>query len=703
MWGKLKAFHDSDSHYYMGWSGLDHAKKWLGFDLKDFLQFHHGQYHHSEVLLPELITLHATYRMLDGSENNPLYDGIGGQFLRADPNTSYYADGIELPAGDTRPSAREISNVIFNQTDSDPNAAGLSNMFWLWGQFVDHDIDLTGGAIMPGAFNISVPTGDPHFDPNATGTVEIHLTRSGFDETTGGMTGSQREQVNDITPFIDGSMIYGVDEVRNDFIRDVGGKLKVSEGDLLPYNTAGLPNAGGPGDSLFLAGDIRANEHVALTSLHTLFVREHNRLVDEINELHPEFTDEQLYQEAKVLVEAELQAITFNDFLPLLLGEGAIDAYSGYDSTVNPEIANLFATAAYRFGHTMLASELNRLSESGDEYSGGHLSLQQAFFAPYLLQDEGSLDSLMRGMSATTAESLDTLIVDDVRNFLFGQPGSGGFDLAALNIQRGRDHGLPDYNSAREAYGLDALSSFDELTSDTALASLLSDLYGDINNVDVFVGGLAEEVHAGLLGELFYTIVLEQFLRIRDGDQLWYENRLTPEEIDWVNDLHLSDILKANTDIDYLQENVFISFMRLGGDEGRNILEGSDDHDLIIGFGGRDTLYGHDNDDELFGGRGNDRLFGGEGDDRLIGEWGNDFLQGGAGDDEFVITSGVDSIADWAPGDKIDISYFNVNYENLSFTQLHDDTLVHIENHPDVMLKLLDVDYDSLSETDFIF
>ena len=192
-----------------------------------------------------------------------------------------------------------------------------------------------------------------------------------------------------------------------------------------------------------------------------------------------------------MIVEAEIQSITYNEFLPLLLGKNGLDEYKGYDSSVNPEIANLFATAAYRLGHTMLSSQMLRLTEKGHEYEHGHLALKDAFFRPDKLVSEDTMDPILRGLAASHAEAIDTFIIDDVRNFLFGPPGAGGFDLASLNIQRGRDHGLPDYNTAREAYGLTKVTSFSEITSDTVLAGKLKALYGTVDNIDVFVGGLA--------------------------------------------------------------------------------------------------------------------------------------------------------------------------------------------------------------------
>ena len=135
------------------------------------------------------------------------------------------------------------------------------------------------------------------------------------------------------------------------------GRLKTShEGRLLPFNEQGLENEGGRDlESLFVAGDVRANEQIGLIAMHTLFVREHNRLADIIADQDPDLSGDEIYQLARKIVGAQNQAVTFNEFLPLLLGPDAIGAYTGYDPSVDPAIASEFSAAAFRVGHTMLS------------------------------------------------------------------------------------------------------------------------------------------------------------------------------------------------------------------------------------------------------------------------------------------------------------------------------------------------------------
>ncbi|MEE9452540.1 MAG: peroxidase family protein [Gammaproteobacteria bacterium] len=587
------------------------------------------------------------YRTIDGSGNNidqENWGQAGELFIRTTP--SDYGDGLNTPAGADRPSAREISNEIFNQDVSIPDPFHSSAYFWVWGQFVDHDIDLTAGG-MTELFNIEVPLGDPYFDPFNTGTVEIPLGRSAVGEGTGEL-GVPREQVNEVTAYLDASAVYGSDGDRSAFIRDTSGKLTLSEDGFLPYNDGTLANAGLPGmdaEDLYLAGDVRANENVALTAMHTVFAREHNRLVDELVAKHPEYSDEQLYQEARVIVEAYMQHITYDEFLPLLLGKDALSTYQGYDDSIDPQINNSFATAAYRFGHSMLTASLDRVNEDGSESALGHMLLRDAFFTPENIDSADEVNSLLRGLGTQTSQMLDTPMIDEVRNFLFGPPGSGGFDLAALNIQRGRDHGLSDYNAARVAFGLAAVITFSDITSNLELQDQLESLYGTVDNIDLFVGGLAEDpMGDSMLGELFTTVIADQFTRIRDGDRFWYEDRLTTEQIELVKDTSLADLVLRNTDIDYLQDQLLYAYDRIGGTDGNDHLVGGELSDLMIGFDGKDVLKGNDGDDTLFGGAGKDILQGGNDNDTLHGEEGRDLLIGGNGNDLLFGDEGNDQL-----------------------------------------------------------
>ncbi|MGK7958243.1 MAG: peroxidase family protein [Crocosphaera sp.] len=526
----------------------------------------------------------AEFRSMDGTNNNlenVTYGSVGSDLLRL--SGVGYEDGFSVPRGgleiETRvlPSPRAISNTISSQSRSLPNSSNVSDWMWQWGQFLDHDLSLSPiGDSEP--FNIPVPAGDAFFDPFNTGTQEIGLNRSESNTDSFGV----HQQFNEITAYIDASNVYGSDSSRINLLRtnDGTGKLisvNAANGEkLLMLNTVGLPNETG-GDTnaekFFVSGDVRPNEQVGLLATHSLFMREHNRVADDIktrldngetalvDKLQASSLSEGdfIFESARKVVGAQMQIITYDQWLPLVLGENALDEYSGYDDQIDASISTEFSTAAFRFGHTMLSPDLLRVDNEGNTVAS--LSLQDSFFNPEEVLNNG-IDTLLMGLASQLAQELDTFLVDDVRNFLFGPPGAGGFDLASLNLQRGRDHGLPDINTVRLALGLTPYATFLELTGgDEDLAMAFADAYDDINDVDLWIAGLAEKkVNGGLLGETFSRIVVDQFTRSRDGDRFFYLNDL--EHLNALDPtletVTLSQIIRRNSSIQRIQDNAFL-------------------------------------------------------------------------------------------------------------------------------------------------
>ena len=514
---------------------------------------------------------------LTGTESLYSFDGTGNNASEATwgaagtalmrKATAGYADGVAAAAGDTRPSARAISNALSAQDSSIVNNRDMSDFVYVWGQFLDHDIDLSDVGKTE-SLPISVPVGDQWFDPESTGTKTVSFRRSVAAAGTGTSTSNPRQQVNEVTAFVDGSQVYGSSKARADALRTFsGGLMRTSTGNMLPFNTGGLANANDshvmPDSKLYLAGDVRANENPDLISLQTLFMREHNRLATQLASEHPTWSDEQLYHAARQIVIGEIQSITYNEFLPALLGRNSIRAYSGYRSDVNPSIANEFSTAAYRFGHSLLDSEIGRLNNDGSE-AGAPISLADAFFNsgvfdPSAPNRAGDIDPFLKAAASGNAQEVDLSVVDELRNMLFGAPGSGGFDLAALNIQRGRDHGLADYNTVRAAYGLAKVKSFAEITPDAKTQQELKELYGTVDDIDLWVGGLAEKHAPGSsVGPLFQRIIADQFTRLRDGDSNWYQAIFRGQQLRQIDDTRLSDVIRRNTALTSVQPNAFI-------------------------------------------------------------------------------------------------------------------------------------------------
>ena len=185
---------------------------------------------------------------------------------------------------------------------------------------------------------------------------------------------------------------------------------------------------------------------------------------------------------------------------------------------------------------------------SGFDYTDtadtGHFAIRtcNSFWNPQVPISETNVDALYLGMSSQATEREDTIITPDLRGKVFGPLDFTRRDLMAINMQRARDHGLPDFNTARRAYGLDALTSFEELNPLYGIDEIvtrniedLRDVYNnDINRCDIWACGLAETIPTDTPdpelqriagpGELFSEVLFDQFMRIRHGDRFWWEN-----------------------------------------------------------------------------------------------------------------------------------------------------------------------------------
>ncbi|WP_051957479.1 peroxidase family protein [Altibacter lentus] len=530
------------------------------------------------LLLIGLEGLAQENRSFDGTGNNAANPdwGVAKKNFR-NYTTNGYTDLISEPGGLDRENPRVVSNALGSQSEFMANELDLSDFVWGWGQFIDHDVNLNDDNFSE-AHDIPVPECDALFDPFCTGTVTIRMFRSLSDPATGTNAGNPRKHVNEITSFIDGSGVYGSDENRANWLRThIDGKLKTSAGNLLPWNTVdgeygseidptapfmvldGFPLP----EKFFVGGDVRINEQPGLMAFHTLWVLEHNRLCDELKVQHPSWTDEQLFQRARKIVGALIEVVTYEEFLPIM--GVTLAPYTGYDPTVDPTIMNVFSAAGYRFGHTMVNGRIVRYDEAGNDWSFGAVDLRNAFFNPLILKDEGGIAPFFRGLAAQKHQKVDPMIMDDIRNFLFGPPGAGGLDLLSINIARARERGLPDYNTIRQDILLTPHADFNSLTSDPNLSSVLQTVYGDISKVDPWIGFMSEDhLPNSIIGEGMSTLLKMQFEFLRDGDRFYYENdpAFSSDEITALKNTTLSEIILRNTDIETLQENVFIAVPR---------------------------------------------------------------------------------------------------------------------------------------------
>ena len=302
--------------------------------------------------------------------------------------------------------------------------------------------------------------------------------------------------------------------------------------------------------------------------MHTVWHREHNWLARQLYLAGLESgkyagvseddgtMDEEIFAMARQLLVAEYQHVVYNEYLPALLGRAISPPYKGYDASVNPTARNEFQVAAFRYGHSQ-ANDVVFRAVHEDTGSGRKRvmieskNMHESYFQTQRLIREGGVDPVVRGITTQVAQAIDSHAADSVRNFLFGPrqvaASAHGLDLVATNIQRGRDHGIPDYNTVRTSYGLPPRESFSDITSNASRASKLEMLYGSVDDLDLFVAGLCEDKVAGSLGETFARIVEDQFVAMRDGDSHWFEATLDEKSAESVRKHSgFADILTRN-------------------------------------------------------------------------------------------------------------------------------------------------------------
>ncbi|XP_076326372.1 chorion peroxidase-like [Tachypleus tridentatus] len=256
----------------------------------------------------------------------------------------------------------------------------------------------------------------------------------------------------------------------------------------------------------FLAGDERVNEQIHLTVLHTLYVRDHNRIAIELGRLNPHWDDERIYHEARHIMAGSVQHITFNEFLPMTVGEEMIHRYNltlnpeghwnGYDPKVHMGMSNAFQAAAFRFGHTHIQGMVRRYNKFHEFI--GEDPLRTLLRQPYIVYEPGKMDELIGGLINTPAQVYDPFITMEVTNHLFEEPPQPfGMDLIAFNIMRGRETGVPGYNSYREWCGLGRAKTFEELepvlSNGTALR--YSQIYKHPDDIDLWSGGISSTAY----------------------------------------------------------------------------------------------------------------------------------------------------------------------------------------------------------------
>eukprot|EP00094_Tigriopus_californicus_P005399 TCALIF_05205-PA protein Name:"Similar to Pxt Chorion peroxidase (Drosophila melanogaster)" AED:0.03 eAED:0.03 QI:113/0.9/0.90/1/1/1/11/71/1447 len=549
----------------------------------------------------------APYRSVDGVCNN-LQNPFWGSFLHSYERflKPEYSDGKVMPRGaryDSKkgyrsvlPSPRQISaNFHINRNISDPTH---SHMLMQFAQFIAHDI--TG--LARDDFDCCKPefqSAFPCFHVDLRGDAIF----SRFNKTCMAFTRSSwncqtnvpwMEQLNGVTSFIDASNVYGSNPAKSLLIRGGGnrrGGVLVENPKLNRFNIPtradlGLPSNDHESGSDFISGDSRNALQPTLLSLHNLFLLEHNRIAQAIlkamrgklDHLDEKDRDELLFQESRRILIAQVQAIVFKEFLPSIIAPEQLEKHGvhfmedcEYQPLIDPTVRNEFSTAAYRFGHSLVQDIF--------QGRGQPWRLSNGFADPTFAIRNGGLgfENEIAGACSQAQQSADRFMSSELTNKLFANKKLLGqhealkaaSDLAATNIQRGRDHGIPCYNSIRKFIGLRSINSMRDQPREIAWRNweTLAKIYRKPDDIDLFTGGLAEDpLPGGLLGPTFTWLITEQFRFLMHGDRYFFTHSKGPNARGlpkllqrMIMSRRLSDIFCENTrTISQLQRNAFL-------------------------------------------------------------------------------------------------------------------------------------------------
>ncbi|XP_031834130.1 salivary peroxidase/catechol oxidase isoform X3 [Nomia melanderi] len=544
----------------------------------------------------------AKYRSIDGSCNN-VKNPSWGSAMTAYTRILFpqYFDGIQEPrhTGEARkplPGARTVSVALSTSNDQSDVSRTLTVM--QWSQFIANDISYTpvrkmvssgkpisccqsdGSSLSPRHVHpdcaaITVPDGDPVYGQHYVRC--INYVRS-LPVLKPECTFGPVEQMNQASHFLDGSMIYGSTLKKSRELREFdGGRLRVhvdNNHEFLPIGTVEVGSACREG--CYDSGDHRVNTHPQLAVMHTIWHREHNRIAEKLAELNPYWSDETLFQEARRIVIAEIQHITYKEWLPILLGRKYTRAvgislgnsYSRvYNSEDDPAVSNEVATAALRFLTSLMQGTLSLTDNT--RRVNHTLSLVEYFYKPSIIESDEVFDGLLRGMVTQTSQKMDMNIISDVTSKFYAEnQNSLGLDAVSLDIQRGRDHALPGYNQYRKYCGLPSAKNFDDFLDHIPMEMLkkLRTIYASPDDVDLIVGGMLERpvTSDGLLGPTFSCLIFEQFSRTRRTDRYFYDSAHQPypftlEQLAEIRNVTLARVFCDNgNNITLMQSNVFM-------------------------------------------------------------------------------------------------------------------------------------------------
>jgi hypothetical protein len=489
----------------------------------------------------------------------PYYRPIDSSIYGTPPEDPYSRGIKQFKNWKETPKPKFISDSICDESIDYSDLAPhdpVTNLYWVHGQFLVHTFALALNNDQEDRIFKDLPD-----------FVGIHPSIETLDAN------GHRQQVNHVSPYMDMSVIYGSTEEVAHHLRanDGSGKLKMVSS---PYHDGLLLKLDSETQQ-YKSGDIRVNENVLLAAYHTLWNREHNWWCDRLKHEHHDWSGDKIYHTARHIVAGELQAITYREWLPILIGtKDLFGRKACYDPKCYVTVRNEVATAFLRIGHTLVTDTIE--ARDIDHYfcpviENRTLTLLEAFEQTSV---GGSLwkydiDTYILGGIKQQAEQLDPKVNNDLRGNIF--------DLAAMNLARGRNHELPSYQKMYEAVKKEPFSNINQLTDSFYVKQRLIHVYGKheyydqgyrdyhVNHhyqqedgrcdyfepIDLWIAAISEKKLPGaLMGEIGARAIMEQFDNMRNCDPYFYLwDPVVEHYLDEIHNTRLSKIIIRNTKI----------------------------------------------------------------------------------------------------------------------------------------------------------
>jgi hypothetical protein len=510
--------------------------------------------------VPERTPEHLVARSVDGTYNDLDHPDMGRAGARFGRNIPLHKVLPVTREQLMEPNPREISRRLLTRDPFLP-AESVNTLAASWLQFMIHDWFTHGEGDTSRLVDIPLPHGDTWWEN------PMRIPRIKTDPTRPPGTDGPITTVNDVTHWWDGSSLYGSSLEEQRRVRaGEGGRLRLTEDGQIP-----IP------DDPALDPTMKPGWWTGMGMLLTLFAREHNAVCERLAQEYPHWDDEELFQRARLVVSALLAKIHTVEWTPAIIS---------HPTTVFALRANWFGVAGERiaraFGRISSSEVVSGIPGAETEHYGVPFSLTEEFTSVYrmhpLLPDDFDLRTAdgdrplaqlgFRALAGPHSKEIaatyslgdlfysfgtthpGAIVLRNYPKFLqeYERPDGKKIDLAATDLVRIRELGVPRYCEFRRLMHLKAPASFAELTDDVRLAADMEELYGDIEKVDLMVGLFAEKRPTGFaFSDTAFRIFILMASRRLNSDRFFTKDFrpevYSPTGLNWIRDNDMRTVL----------------------------------------------------------------------------------------------------------------------------------------------------------------